>query len=111
MLSVASTHTEPKSSAIIAATGEKCGLEGPFDFGFGKELLAPLFLRFHAFRMDLQPPNQPVGDVGPQTPGCRVEVQRLGYGGRPYRFAVGSPGGTGSASIHSNASGGTVRHV
>ena len=26
MLSVASTHTEPKSSAIIAATGEKCGL-------------------------------------------------------------------------------------
>ena len=28
MLSVASTHTEPKSSAIIAATGEKCGLAG-----------------------------------------------------------------------------------
>ena len=28
MLSVASTHTEPKSSAIIAATGEKSGLAG-----------------------------------------------------------------------------------
>ena len=26
MLSVASTHTEPKSSAIIAATGAKSGL-------------------------------------------------------------------------------------
>ena len=28
MLSVASTHTEPKFSAIIAATGEKSGLVG-----------------------------------------------------------------------------------
>ena len=35
MLSVASTHTEPKSSAIIAATGEKCGL-GTLNFGLAE---------------------------------------------------------------------------